>query len=588
MKYLLSIVLVCSSLFGAFGLGNEEFLEPEEAFKTTFVESSEGLKFEMVLGKDIYLYHDKIKVSIKEPKEIDISSAISLPPAIRYDEFDVVFHGLSIDISEKLLLSKIQSNSYNIEVKFQGCSKAGLCYPPIKKSYLYKTKMPMEAKELDKSLEDKKSSDSVELKEIDKSSLSESDMIVDTLKNSGIVITLFTFFVFGLLLSLTPCVFPMIPILSSIIVNANSKGKITTKRALFLSIVYVLSMSLAYTIAGVIAGLFGANLQVALQNPYVLVVFAAIFVALAFSLFGYFSLELPKSIQSRFQSNKSGVGGVAFMGFFSALVVGPCVAPPLAGALVYIGQTGDALLGGMALFVLSLGMGLPLLLVGVGAGKFMPKPGHWMEQVSKVFALLMLGVAIWMLDRVTPNFTLFLYSALCIGAAIYFYSLKHIVIKTICALLFIYGTTLFIGGISGSKNIFSPLDRFTSSKVLSEQTLSWVKVKNIEELDRAVASSSKPVMLDFYASWCISCKELEEITFKDERVNKILKNFTLLKADVTEDSLEDKELQKRFNLFGPPALIFFKDGKEIKGAKIVGYKTPDEFLQILERNHLLK
>lgn len=347
----------------------------------------------------------------------------------------------------------------------------------------------------------------------------------------------------------------MIPILSSIIVKAGDDGKLTASRGFFLSLVYVLAMSAAYTIAGVLAGVFGANLQVALQNPYVLTVFAGIFVALAFSMFGYFKLELPQSLQNKINKTtdgkeKQGVVGIAIMGFLSALIVGPCVAPPLAGgALVYIGQTGDAILGGMALFVMSLGMGAPLLLIGLGAGKYMPKPGGWMDSVSKIFGIVMLAVAVWMLDRVlNATIIMYLWALLLIGAALYLKVFEHIISRLITTVIMIFGVILFVGAVSGATNPLDPLSKFTSNvagQVSNSAKLQWQYVKTNEEIDAAVKASNKPVMLDFYADWCVSCKELEGITFKDEAVLAKLNEFTLIKADVTKNTDDDKAMQKK-------------------------------------------
>jgi thiol:disulfide interchange protein DsbD len=262
------------------------------------------------------------------------------------------------------------------------------------------------------------------------------------------------------------------------------------------------------------------------------------------------------------------------------------VAPPLAGALVYIGQTGDALLGGLALFVMSLGMGIPLLAIGAGAGKFMPKPGGWMDTVSKIFGVLMLAIAIWMLERVIPSYTLYLWAILLMATAVYLYQQKyvHVLVHTLIMVILLYGIIAFIGAVSGANNILNPLEKFTqkANNIGLENELQWKYVKNIDALEKAIQVSTKPVMLDFYASWCVSCKELENITFKDERVIQTLEKFTLLKADVTNNTQEDKALQKRFNVFGPPALIFFDENKqEIKQAQIIGYKNADEFLEII-------
>ena len=571
----------------------QDFLEPEEAFKTSFTKNEDSLNFKLDLGDKIYLYDDKLQVFITKPQSINITEDVNIVEPVPYEEFIVHFTNQSIDIPFALLKSKVDSNEFEIEVKFQGCSKAGLCYAPMSEKYTLNLDgiVTKEVKVVE-NISDK----TVETKEVlvsTNSDLNETDTIANSLKDGNILLMLVTFFGFGLLLSLTPCVFPMIPILSSIIVGASQKEKMTASKGFFLSLVYVLSMSVAYTIAGIIAGVFGANLQVALQNPYVLVVFAFIFVALAFSMFGYFEIRLPESIQTKLNKTtdgkeKQGVAGIAIMGFLSALIVGPCVAPPLAGALVYIGQTGDALLGGMALFVMSLGMGVPLLLIGLGAGRFMPKPGGWMEGITRIFGIVMLGVAIWLLDRVLDaTLLMYLWALLLIGTAIYLKIYKNILAQTLTVVIFVLGVSLLVGAISGSTNPLKPFEKFTSSKAVqaSSEELIFTKIKNIEELNLAIANSSKPVMLDFWASWCVACKELEEITFKDEAVIAKLQGFTLLKADVTANNEDDKALQKLYGIVGPPGLIFWdKDKKEVTSSKIVGYKNPTDFLQIVNKN----
>lgn len=577
------ILLLILSFIYSFSAGlNQDFLEPNEAFKTSFTKNKDDLNFKLELGKDIYLYDDKLKVFITKPQKIEITKEINIPKPVNYDEFIVHLDNLNLNIPFSLLKSKIDSNEYEVEIKFQGCSKAGLCYAPMGEKYLLtlENNIPKTTPaEIKKDVQET-------------SSLNETDLIANSLKDGSLLLVLATFFGFGLLLSLTPCVFPMIPILSSIIVGASKNEDMTATKGFFLSLVYVLSMSVAYTIAGIIAGVFGANLQAALQNPYVLVVFALVFISLAFSMFGYFEIRLPQSIQNKVNKTtdgkeKQGFVGIAIMGFLSALIVGPCVAPPLAGALVYIGQTGDALLGGMALFVMSLGMGMPLLLIGLGAGKFMPKPGGWMEGITRIFGIVMLGVAIWLLDRVLNAYVIMcLWALLLLGSAIYLRIYTNIITQLISSVLFILGVVLLVGFISGATNPLNPLEKFTSSKnVVNKNELVFQKVKNINELELAIKNSSKPVLLDFWASWCVSCKELDNITFKDEEVIKKLQGFTLLKADVTENNDEDKALQKRFGIVGPPALIFWDDKKqEIQSAKIVGYKNPKEFLEIINKN----
>jgi thiol:disulfide interchange protein DsbD len=571
------LLLLCIYIY-SFSLGaNQGFLEPNEAFKLSFTKKNDNLNFKLELGKDIYLYSEKLKILIKKPQEIEITKEINIPKAVSYEEYNVYFDNLNLIIPFDLLKSKIDAKDFEIEVKFQGCSKQGLCYAPMSEKYLVMLEEKSVKPEIQK----------------DTPILNETDSIASSLKDGNLLLILVTFFGFGLLLSLTPCVFPMIPILSSIIVGASKNENMTASRGFFLSLVYVLSMSVAYTIAGIIAGLFGANLQVALQNPYVLVSFALIFVALAFSMFGYFEIKLPQSLQTKLNKTtdgkeKQGIAGIAIMGFLSALIVGPCVAPPLAGALVYIGQTGDAFLGGIALFVMSLGMGVPLLLIGLGAGKFMPKPGGWMEGITKIFGIIMLGVAIWLLDRVLSAAVIMsLWALLLLGTAIYLKTFTNMITELISSVLFILGVVLLVGLISGATNPLKPLEKFTSfyaSKNVNEK-LVFTKIKNIDELKEAIKNSNKPIMLDFWASWCVACKELEEITFKDEEVVKKLQTFTLLKADVTLNNDDDKALQKMLEVVGPPTLIFLDRGKnELKSFKIVGYKNPKEFLEILNKN----
>ena len=573
-------------------IGNK-VLEPEEAFKVDFIKNENSLNIKIELGEGIYLYDDKLQVNITKPNKIELLKDLKLPKPVPYDGFIVHFDDLNIEIPYSLLKLKLDSNKYEIEFKFQGCSKAGLCYAPMSEKQIISFEENAKEESITSIKEDIKQKDelSSSLKQEAKN-LSETDNIAASLKDSSTLIVLATFFGFGLLLAFTPCVFPMIPILSSIIVKASQNESMSAKKGFLMSFVYVLAMSFAYSLAGIIAGIFGANLQASLQNPYVLVVFAFVFIALAFSMFGYFEIRLPASLQTKINKTadgkeKQGMLGIAIMGFLSALIVGPCVAPPLAGALVYIGQTGDALLGGLALFVMSLGMGVPLLLIGLGAGKFMPKPGGWMEGVTKIFGIIMLGVAIWLLDRViNPTVTMYLWAFLFISFGVYLKIYTHIIVKSISKVLTILGAILIVGAVSGATNPLKPLDKFTSKvSLLKQDELKFIKIQNIAQLEDAILKSSKPVILDFWATWCVSCKELDEITFKNDEVIKRLQNFTLLKVDVTQNSEEDKAIQKKFGVVGPPALIFWDENKqEVKSAKIVGYKNPKEFLEILDKN----
>ena len=585
------ILLFLFFIISFVNLKAEDFLEPEDAFKVLFEQKEDSLNIKLNLGKDIYLYDEKIKVSITKPQEIDITQEINIPEPTEYDGFIVQLKDLDINVPYSLLTNKIDSNSYEIQIAYQGCSKQGLCYAPMNNSTNVILSGLTASSEKKESINDIQTKPDVQASVSQATEENETDLITKNLKDGNVLLILGTFFGFGLLLSLTPCIFPMIPILSSIIVGASQNQNMTASKGFFMSLVYVLSMSAAYTIAGVIAGIFGANLQVALQNPWVLSVFALVFVALAFSLFGYYEIRLPAALQNKIQHStegkeKQGITGIAIMGFLSALIVGPCVAPPLAGALIYIGQTGDAVLGGAALFVMSLGMGVPLLLIGLGAGKFMPKPGGWMESVSKIFGIVMLAIALWMLDRVLePMVMMYLWAILLVGTAVYLKIYEHIIARTITILILVLGISVFVGALSGQTNPLKPFEKFTSgSGLVAKAELNWIKVKSLADIQKQVELSSKPVMVDFYADWCVSCKELEGITFKDERVISKLNQFTLLKVDVTDNTADDKAMQTKFGVVGPPALIFWDtNNQEVKAARIIGYKNPDDFLNIVNK-----
>ncbi len=633
MKKLISLLLMITlSLTALFGALEDEVLMPDQAFKPSAVLKDGKIVVEIKLGDKIYAYKDKLHFTITSPKTVSLDNDLKLPKPVKYHEFIVYFDKVKQSIPLSLIKKKLGENIDKIKLKvnFQGCSKLGLCYSPMKKEFTFNLKninktvpasattnaATKETKKITKwnlSKTKKSKSSTKQASPLAKQPLptksnaiqtkSEESSIADTLAKSSFIMVLVTFFGFGLLLSLTPCVFPMIPILSSIIVS-QSKDGMNAKKGFVLSLVYVLSMSIAYTIAGVLAGLFGANIQILLQNTWVIVIFSAIFVALAFSMFGYYELQLPASLQSKINSTSDKAQGkgfvsVAVMGFLSALIVGPCVAAPLAGALIYIGQTGDALLGGAALFIMSIGMGVPLLLIGLGAGKFMPKPGGWMQNVSKIFGVVMLAVAIYLISRVIPDmYTMLLWAFLLIGSAVYLGALEPLkegvsgivkMSKVLGIILLIYGIMLFVGAYMGSTNPLDPLEKVKtpayagiSSNVKAAVPIknNFIVVKNLKELENVINSSSKPVMVDFSAKWCVSCKELEEKTFKDPRVMALFQNFTLVRADVTDNTQEQKAMMKRYNVFGPPVMVFFdKNHNILNDKKLVGYINADDFIK---------
>jgi thiol:disulfide interchange protein DsbD len=406
------------------------------------------------------------------------------------------------------------------------------------------------------------------------------------------------FFGGGILLGFTPCILPMVPILSGIIVGQGHKVRRGT--AVTLTLTYTIGMAITYALAGVAAGLSGGMLSAALQNPWVLSVFAALFILLALSMFGFYDLQLPSALQSKLSDTsnrlKGGtLGGVFAMGILSALIVGPCVAAPLAGALLYISKTRDALLGGSALFAMALGMGVPLLAVGISAEMLLPKVGAWMNTVKRFFGVMLLGLAVWIVSPVIPAVVnMLLWSALLVISATYLHAIDPLpqnasgfrkLWKGVGVIALLLGVALLIGALSGGRDILQPLAGLRGAAAPSEGISgpSFQRVRSVTELQQRVASAGRPVMLDFYADWCVSCKEMERFTFSDPRVQQRMQKMVLLQADVTANTAEDSELLKRFGLFGPPGILFFgAEGKEHSDLRVVGFQSADEFLAVLD------
>ncbi|OYV32042.1 MAG: protein-disulfide reductase DsbD [Thiomonas sp. 20-64-9] len=426
----------------------------------------------------------------------------------------------------------------------------------------------------------------------------ESSRIGAALASGSLLSIIPMFLLFGLLLAFTPCVLPMIPILSSIIVGQGDK--VSRGRGLALAVVYSLGMALVYTAFGVAAGLLGQGLAASLQNPWVLSVFALLLVVLSLSMFGFYELQLPNSLQSKLSNTSGKMQGGHFIGVFimgglSALIVGPCVAAPLAGALLYISQTGNAFIGGVALFALAAGMSVPLLIVGFGAGTLLPKAGGWMDGVKYFFGVLLIATALYMITPVLPDWLLMLaWATLLLVSATFLRVFDRLpdaasgwtrLFKGLGVVLALAGAALVIGLAAGNRNVLQPLTGLGVSAggaaVASAPPAQFQRVKTVTELDQVVASSSKPVMLDFYADWCVSCKEMEHFTFTDPAVAQQMAGMTLIQADVTSNNADDKALLKRFQLFGPPGIIFFKDGKEV--GRVVGFEDAKTFLASMQR-----
>ena len=405
------------------------------------------------------------------------------------------------------------------------------------------------------------------------------------------------FLLAGLLLAFTPCVFPMVPILSGLI--AGEGERMTTGRAFRLSLVYVLAMALVYTLFGVVAGLFGQNLQAVFQHPAVLIGFAGLFVVLSLAMFGFYELQLPSGVQTRLNewSNRAEGGtllGAGIMGALSALVVGPCVAPALMGALIYIGQSGDAVLGGLALFAMAIGMGIPLIVWGTSAGKLLPRAGGWMNAVKAVFGVGLLALAIWMLERVLPGAVIMLlWGALAIACGVYLGALMRLdpaaggwrkLWQALGVVLLIVGAAQVVGALSGGRDWTRPLHHLVGQGGAGTAVEAPVfrEVDTLEQLQAAVAASDRPVFLDFYADWCVDCVRMERRTFPDSAVAERLGEFTLLKADITAYNDAHKVMLEHFGLIGPPAYLFFRDGEELERYRMFGFLDPGDFLPLLD------
>ena len=542
---------------------NAEPVNVSEAFKINEKAHPSGISFDIAIDKSVYLYEDELKVFLGSE---NITKILNLPESKKHKEYLIYDKNFTLFIPTNLILNT--SNEKIITLKFLGCAYDGYCYNPQNLKFnLSKTENGFKISKI----KDKK---------VSNNNTNYENKISSDIKNNNFFITIITFFGYGLLLALTPCVFPMIPILSSIIVSKckNSKNsKNNSKKAFLISFIYVFAMSLAYSIAGILATYFGSSVQGFLQIPWVIILFSLIFVVLAFSMFGFYELQLPASLQSKISKkseSKNGLIGVFIMGFLSALIVGPCVAAPLAGALVYIAQSGNLLLGGSALFIMSFGMGMPLLLIGLGANRFLPKPGYWMNEISKIFGFIMLFMAVWMLLRlISSNLSLLLYGVIGIFFGVSLFPVKKdsVTFKKFkfgfSLAIIIYSVVLIIGFASGSNSLINPLNNAFKSQL--KENLNFKKVSNLNELKEVVRGSKKPVLIDFWATWCVNCKELDD-TLNLAEISEILSNFELIKVDVTKNSKDDLELMKEFQIYGPPALIFFKNGKELQEYKVIG------------------
>jgi thiol:disulfide interchange protein DsbD len=571
--------------------GQSGAIPVEEAFQLEVLPYNPAEKMltaRVYITPDHYLYKEKFKFTLDGDDQGQLGEPEFPPTVIKndpyYGEIDVYTENVDI----KIPVTGELSDNAMLATEYQGCSESsGICYPPVTAKYPVQT-----------------GTDKPVAEAVDNSSAptgnaeTKGDVFVDTLNNKNFITIMAVFFIAGLGLALTPCVFPMIPILSGII--AGQSGYLSTSRAFVLSLAYVLPMALTYAIVGIIAGMSGANLQVILQTPWVIGSFAFLFVILSLSMFGFYELQMPASVQSRLSeiSNRQQGGsiiGAGIMGVLSALIVGPCVTAPLISALIFIAQTKDAVLGGMALFALGMGMGAPLLAIGTSAGRFLPRAGVWMDTTKSIFGVLMLGLAIWMLDRIVPpQVTMLLTGMLLLVSSIYTGAIDRITEETtnfdrfwkgLGIVMMIYGVLLILGAALGGKHLTQPLKgTFAGGHAISVQDEKFITITTTSELNNLLAqakANQQLAVMDFYATWCTSCKEVEH-TLQQPEVVASLQGIMKIKADVTSND----ELMKQFDVFGPPQLLFFgKNAEEVRSLRHVGVIEPTKFVQIIEKLH---
>ena len=561
-------------------------LPAEQAFRFfAALNESGAIKVSWEIAPGYYLYREKIQLELSGSEGSRLGDYAIPRGAPKHDEafgqVEIFHEQLSFELP--VIRTQPTAQSLTLLANFQGCADRGVCYPPM-------------SQKIDLALPASAITDAVVAPK-----LSEQDQIVTALKQDSLTMTLLSFFGFGLLLSLTPCIFPMIPILSGIIVGHGNH--ITTPRAFLLSLSYVIASALTYTVFGVLAALFGGNLQATFQQPWIIGLFSSIFVLLSLSMFGFYELEIPNWLKTKLHNSSirhrdGSLWGAAIMGALSSLIVGPCVAAPLAGALIYIGQTGDALLGGSALFAMGLGMGVPLLLLGASAGKLLPKAGTWLYATKAVFGVIMLAMAVWMLSRILPAaIIILLWAMLLILPAIYLKAIDplpeqcsgwHKLWKGIGLMMLAYGLLLLIGFSMGNNNPLKPLQGLgVNNAQAADPGLVFKRVASLAALETEILQASakhQAIMLDFYADWCISCKEMAAYTFTDPKVKQALAGVVLLQADVTNNNADDQTLLTTFKLIGPPAILFFgTDGKEITAQRVIGYQETESFIKTLQR-----
>jgi thiol:disulfide interchange protein DsbD len=573
----------------------DDFLSPDKAFQ--FQADADGpdrVRLSWVITKGYYLYRDRIKVAAADGAQASLGAPQFPDGVVKNDEYfgkQVIYHD-SLVVPVPVTRSTAGALDLKLKVTYQGCAEAGLCYPPQTRDV--SLQLPAGSGPGASASAAAPAAPAVAVY------VSQQDRLAELLRSGSLMKVLLYFFGSGLLLAFTPCVLPMVPILSGLIVGGGKR--VTTSRAFFLSLTYVLGMAITYTLTGALFAAAGKQVQAVFQQPWIIGLFAALFVAMALSMFGLYTVQMPSFIQTRVSeiSNRQqggSFGGVAIMGVLSALIVTTCVGPVLVAALVVIGQSGDVVRGASALFAMGLGMGAPLLVVGSSAGRWLPRAGAWMDSVKRLFGALMLALAAWMLDRIVPvRWSLLLFAVPALAAAVVLWSFvppkrgagsgfgpSILVARAASCLVALYAVALLVGTARGSDDLLRPL----AARSASQDEPAFITVSSLADLRREVRAASaahQAVMLDFYADWCTSCKEMQRFTFTDPQVRDALKSVRLLRADVTANNADDQALLHEFQIYGPPTIAFYdSEGKEHHEYRVVGYMKAQEFAALLHQ-----
>jgi len=584
---------------------SDEFLPPEQAFQFSFQQNGRQVNLNWKIAPGYYLYQKRLKVtdSVKQQYPFELLTPAEEKNDPNFGLVKVFHNQLNLSLNKPELIDN------KMIIRYQGCSENGLCYPPKKQTIYINpiiatvTSIPNASIPTVSTLAASISTTTITKNQNTLSVEQDAGAIASLLANAEDYWVILTFLALGLGLTFTPCVLPMVPILAGII--AGQGEKITVRKGIGLSTVYVLGMSVTYTIAGILVGYFGAkmNLQASLQSPAALIIFASLFSVLALSMFGFYELQLPSFLRDRLdrmgQNSKGGQYiSVALMGLISALVVSPCVSAPLAGALVYISTTGDALLGGASLFALSLGMGLPLILVGAGGGQWLPRAGGWMLEVKAFFGVLLLGVAISLLSRLLPGtITLLLWALLAIVYAVHLGSFDQSTLlsgwgktrRGLSIALLVYGISLLLAGLAGQNDPLRPLAFISgpAAKSIQQEEPLFSRYDSVKALKTAMEQASqqrKPVVIDLYADWCASCKVMEKEVFHRPSVKNFADKIVFLQLDITDNSQEQSDFLQEHGLFGPPSLLFYQaDGQELDSARVQGELGPLQFIRQVQK-----